>query len=171
MCVGHKWRLVTHDRHDYAGPLCFVVCLNTDFAAVLLGFGKLFSHGFTAYLSHQAVCDELRNRIWWEWIIIFAELDNLAHWLGMPVSESSANHWSLIGYCRNEIISSPHLLVLFLEVLLNIGVMNVRQLADARRPDEKRQDVLPADPALILLVSYDVPLASTRYHLLVADVP
>ena len=133
-------------------------------------FQQFLAQWLPACWPHEAIHDQLGDGIRWKGVILFAKLYNFSHGLGVPVSEASADHGSRVEG-GHEVIVSPDLGKLVLEVLCDLLIANVAQLSDSGRPDKQRQNVLPTNPALVPLVCEHLPLPSTRDHLLIADVP
>ena len=98
-----------------------------------------------------------------------AKLDDLPHWSLVPVCEISSNNWGLIE-SWHEIFISSNFVILRLEVLFNDRIFDLAQLPYSGRPDEKCENVLSTEPALIFFVSYNLPLAHPRNHRFVSNV-
>ena len=80
--------------------------------------------------------------------------------------------WDVASLDRLEVW---HVLGEMIDGVLVVGdefwVLDLAQLRDARSPEEKRQDVLAAIPALSVLIRADIPLPGHWNQVLEAQVP
>ena len=101
-----------------------------------------------------------------------AEGNNLAHRRVVPVCEGPDDVRDVASLDRLEVW---HVLSEMVDGMLVVGdefwVLDLAQLRDARSPEEKRQDVLAAVPALSVLIRANIPLPGLRNQVLEAQVP
>ena len=121
---------------------------------------------------HSALLNRLLDEIGRIQIVHLAEGNDLAHRCVVPVSEGPDDVWDVASLDRLEVW---HVLGEMIDGVLVVGdefwVLDLAQLRDARSPEEKRQDVLAAIPALSVLIRADIPLPGQRHQVLEAQVP
>ena len=170
MGVCHQRVLELHDVQDDTGPLFLIIVYELGIYKILLMWFQRLVIRLGALWSNDALHDELWNEVRRICIVLAAVGDNLPHWSLMPVSEVTADDGCLVERW-NEVIASPMLLILLFVVFSHSWMLHLAELANSRRPNEQGEDVLPAVPALVLLIGDDFPLTSTWNHSLVANMP
>ena len=117
--------------------------------------------------------ETLEYQFWYEVgtvVIVFsAEFNDISHRFLVPLREASTDHGSL-AEIRHEVIIGSMIFILSLEVLSYGNIFHLTQLAYSGRPNEKGENMLATEPALIIFFCYNLPLACPRNHSFVANV-
>lgn len=118
--------------------------------------------------TNHEIIDSLLDEVRLVLVILFAELDHIAHRFWLPVREVAVD----VGYACVVRWRWHRLLdhiELFRVMLDHFFVLLCGKHTDSWSPDKDSHDVAAADPAVILRARADLPLCLAWHYLFVAE--